>query len=126
MEQHHVAIWVSDPKAAAEVWRHDFNAAIGELYRSQRQVGFTSRFATLGDADLRIKLMAKPGLPPSDGDRLGWAHIAISLGSSEAADAAAEQFEADGRLLLGPRTTGESFDEAMVRGPDNLPIEFTV
>ena len=122
---HHVAIWVADLQAAAAFWQHYFDADVGDLYESKRQVGFTSRFVTVGD-QFRIELMSKPGLQAIEGDRIGWAHLAISLGSREAVDAAAARFNADGRLELGPRTTGDGFYEAMIRGPEGLPIEITI
>lgn len=123
MRLHHVAIWASDLDEAAAFWAEYFGASIGELYESKRQQGFRSRFAHLGD-NLRIELMSKPGLLPA-GEHFGWAHIALSVGSGAAVDLVAAQFARDGRLLLGARTTGDGYYEAVVLGPDDLHIEIT-
>lgn len=123
MRLHHVAIWVSDLDGAAAFWTDYFGASISELYESRRQKGFRSRFARLGD-DLQIELMSKPGLSAA-GEHIGWAHIALSVGGETAVDRVATQFARDGRLLLGPRTTGDGFYEAVVLGPDDLHIEIT-
>ena len=119
---HHVAIWVSDLDEAAAFWQREFGAEIGAPYESKRQVGFVSRFARLGDDGINIELMTKPGLPPAIIEHLGWAHIAISLGSKTAVDEASERFAKQGRLALGPRTTGDGYYEAIVLGPDDLQI----
>lgn len=124
MKLHHIAIWVSDIDAAVAFWTTYFGASVGDLYRSRRQEGFTSRFASLGDAGLRIELMNRPSLTAGE-NHLGWAHVALSLGSEAAVDAAAARFAADGQLILGPRTTGDGYYEAVVAGPDGLEIELT-
>jgi lactoylglutathione lyase len=103
-----------------------FGPQIGAAYASKRQPGFVSRFATFGDPELKLELMAKPGLTPPAGEHLGWAHIALALGSKEAVDRMSERFESEGRLALGPRTTGDGFYESVVLGPDGLHIELTI
>ena len=50
MKLAHIALWTNDLDAAA-FWRDCFSAAIGALYRSRRQQGFTSRFTP---ASLRL------------------------------------------------------------------------
>jgi lactoylglutathione lyase len=123
---HHVAIWVSDLEAAAAFWAKYFDARIGDPYASKRQAGFVSRFATFGDPALKLELMAKPGLTPPAGEHFGWAHLAIALGSKEAVDQMSKRFAAEGRLVLGPRTTGDGFYESVVLGPDDLHIELAI
>lgn len=125
MKLHHIALRVSDLDEAAAFWRGHFGAAVGPLYRSQRQAGFTSRFVTLGAAGLRLELMHRPGLSATE-SALGWAHVALSLGSAAEVDAWAARFAAEGRLMLGPRTTGDGYYEAVIHGPDGLEIELTV
>lgn len=123
---HHIAIWVSDLDAASTFWASYFDAQIGAAYASKRQLGFVSRFATFGDPELKLELMAKPGVTPPAGEIFGWAHIAIALGSKEAVDRMSERFKSEGRLALGPRTTGDGFYESVVIGPDDLYIELTI
>lgn len=126
MRLDHVALWVSDLDAAARFWEQHFGATSGDVYQSQRQPGFMSRFATIQPSQLKIELMTKPGLRPAEGERCGWAHIAISLGSKAAVDEAAKRFDAENRLILGPRTTGDGYYEAVVLGPDELHVELVV
>lgn len=123
---HHIAIWVSDLDESASFWAEEFGAAIGAPYVSQRQPGFVSRFASIGSGSVTIELMRKPGLPHGSAEMLGWAHIALSLGSREAVDEVSARFREKGRLALGPRTTGDGFYESVVLGPDNLHIELTI
>lgn len=124
MRLHHIAVWVSNLDEAAAFWQTYFAASVEDIYESKRQIGFRSRFAVLTDAQLRIELMTKPGLAATQ-SHLGWAHIALSLGSDEAVNEAAGRFAADQRLVLGPRKTGDGFYEAVVLGPDGLEIELT-
>lgn len=56
---------------------------------------------------------------------MGWAHVALALGSDAAVDAAAGLFRASGMLLEGPRHTGDGYYEALVRAPDGTLIELT-
>jgi len=53
------------------------------------------------------------------------AHIALSLGSAEAVDAAAGRFEKTGLLVSSPRRTGDGFYEAIVRTPEGILVEIT-
>lgn len=122
---HHVAVWVSDLDAAAGFWELHFGARVSARYDSKRQPGFASRFATFGPG-FRIELMSRPGLKAGSADSYGWAHIALSLGTTRAVDAAAERFAALGLLLEAPRKTGDGFYEAVIAGPDGVRIELTV
>ena len=119
----HVALWTADLDAAARFWSEHFGAVIGDEYASRNRPGFRSRFARLTDGTA-IELMTGPWIAgAADGEAPGWAHVAISLGSVEAVDAAATRFAAAGHLASGPRTTGDGFYEAVVRSPDGALVE---
>ncbi|WP_333822698.1 VOC family protein [Pinisolibacter sp.] len=121
----HVALWTTDLDAAARFWAEHFAAEIGETYVSKNRPGFCSRFAHLPDGTA-LELMSGPWLEgDASGERPGWAHLAISLGSAAAVDAAARRFADQGLLVSGPRHTGDGFYEAVVRGPDGALIEIT-
>lgn len=121
----HVALWTSDLDAAARFWATHFGAEIGDEYVSHNRPGFRSRFLKLLDGSA-LELMTGPWIDaPAEGERAGWAHVAISLGSAEAVDAAAVRFAAEGLLVSGPRTTGDGFYEAVVRAPDGALVEIT-
>lgn len=119
----HIALWTADLDAAARFWSEHFGAVIGEEYASRNRPGFRSRFARLADG-VAIELMTGPWIEgAADGERPGWAHVAISLGSRAAVDAAATRFAAAGLLASGPRLTGDGYYEAVVRAPDGSLIE---
>ena len=121
----HVALWTTDLDAAARFWAEHFAAEIGETYVSKNRPGFRSRFARLA-CGAALELMTGPWLAgTADGERPGWAHVAISLGSADAVDAAARRFAALGLLASGPRMTGDGFYEAVVRAPDGTLVEIT-
>lgn len=121
----HVALWTGDLDAAAAFWRRTFGAAVGDLYESRNRPGFRSRFVTLPDGG-DIELMTGPWLEAAvPAERVGWDHLAISLGSEAAVDALAGRCRADGCLVSGPRTTGDGFYEAVISMPDGTRIEIT-
>lgn len=123
----HTALWTHDLDAAANFWKTYFGATVGELYRSQRRPGFVSRFISLSESDDQIELMTGSWLSPDPhGERIGWDHIAISLGSKAAVDALAERCKADNCLKSAPRTTGDGFYEAVITMPDGTPVEITI
>lgn len=125
----HVALWTRDLDGAARFWRDYFGAEVGEPYRSKRRVGFVSRFVTLPGGG-RIELMSGPwieacGEAEAARERVGWDHIAVSLGSREAVDRLARRCAADGRLVSPARQTGDGFYEAVIAMPDGVRVEIT-
>lgn len=125
MRLHHVALWTRDLDAAMDFCGRYFGAVAGEEYRSARRPGFVSRFLRLPGGD-RIELMQAPWIAdrPTD-ERVGWDHVAISLGSVAAVDELAERCRCDGVLVSAPRTTGDGFYEAVIAMPDGVLIEIT-
>lgn len=125
MKLAHVALWTEDLERMAHFWEHYFGAVIGEPYRSRRQAGFVSRFATLPDGD-QIELMTSPWLTRLDtAKRVGWDHLAVSVGSEAAVDVLVAKLKADRFEVSDPRWTGDGFYEAVVRAPGGVPIEIT-
>ena len=126
MRMAHMAMWVPVLDAAADFWREYFAASIGPPYASKRRPGFTSRFVTLPGDGGSIELMSAPWVEQQPvKDRLGWAHVAISVGSTAAVDALAKKFNAAGLLVEQPRVTGDGFYEAVVCMPAGILIELT-
>ncbi|VEI64826.1 Uncharacterised protein [Serratia fonticola] len=58
-------------------------------------------------------------------ERVGWAHIALSLGSEALVDELAQLAKQEGILQAAPRWTGDGFYEAIIRDPDGNAIEIT-
>lgn len=125
MKLAHIALWTRELDAAAVFWQTVFGATVGAPYRSQRRPGFVSRFAVL-PGGVQIELMTGPWIDAEPvSERSGWDHVAISLGSQEAVDAMAARCRREGRLVSGPRTTGDGFYEAVLAMPDGTRIEVT-
>jgi len=122
----HVALWTRDLDASAHFWAEHFAATVGEEYASRRRPGFRSRFVRLGDG-AALELMTGPWVAEAraDEERLGWAHLAVSLGSEEAVRTAAERFAAIDALVSPPRQTGDGYYEAVVRTPEGALVEIT-
>jgi lactoylglutathione lyase len=58
--------------------------------------------------------------------RLGYAHLALSLGSEDAVDRLTEELRAAGiTVLSGPRRTGDGYYESAVLDPEGNVIELT-
>ena len=121
----HVALWTLDLDAAAAFWQRMFDAQVGQVYESRNRLGFRSRFVRLRDGGA-IELMTGPWVEAaSAGERAGWDHVAVSLGSEAAVDDLARRCDADGCLVSGPRRTGDGFYEAVIAAPDGTRIEIT-
>lgn len=121
----HVALWTADLDAAARFWSEHFNATVGSLYRSARRPGFISRFVTLAGAT-SIELMSGSWIAADRGsatERVGWAHVAIGVGTRTAVDALAAKLQFAGYLVSPARTTGDGYYEALARTPDGSLIE---
>jgi lactoylglutathione lyase len=120
----HIGVWTRDLEKAAEFWKRNFNATVGEVYLSKRRKGFISRFVELPGGGARIELMAGPWVEGFDGrERAGWDHVAISLESKKAVDELAEKCAAEGCLVSGPRVTGDGYYEAVVATADGVRVE---
>ncbi|TQI79144.1 lactoylglutathione lyase [Serratia fonticola] len=122
----HVALWTADVDALVGFWQRYFNGVAGEEYVSKNRPGFVSRFVRLACGPT-LEIMSVPGLlPASKGEeRIGWAHIALSVGSEALVDELAQRAQQEGILHGAPRWTGDGFYEAIIRDPDGNLIEIT-
>jgi len=73
-------------------------------------------------------LMSRPGLLPRPaGASRGYAHLALSLGSREAVDAAVAALRRQGVPVESePRVTGDGYYEAVILDPEGNRVELTV
>ena len=120
----HVALWTRSLDAQVQFWETVFSGRSNDRYVSKNRPGFKSHFITLDDGPT-IELMTLPGLPsaPSHPEFVGWAHVAINVGSKAQVDSMAAQAQASGYLLSAPRMTGDGFYEAVIADPDGNRIE---
>jgi lactoylglutathione lyase len=114
----HAALWVSDLERARAFYERWFKATAGVKYSSSKR-NFTSYFLSLGSG-ARLELMTSPG----EAARL--AHLALSMGSSDAVDRVVKAMEASGvKIVSGPRLTGDGYYEASIIDTEGNLIEIT-
>lgn len=127
MKISHIALYVSDLEGAKAFFETYFQGTTGALYRNPA-TDFRSYFLSFSDGT-RLEIMTKPELSDS-GDllaRLGYAHIAFSVGSREAVDALTVRLKDGGYpVLSGPRVTGDGYYESCIAGFEGNILEITV
>ena len=120
----HTAVYVKDLEKTKTFYRKYFNAKANEQYHNPK-TGLRTFFLTF-DCGGRLEIMSKPDLPPigTDGEHLGYIHLAFSVGGSKSVDDLTERLRVDGYVVLSePRTTGDGYYESCVSDPDGNRIE---
>lgn len=128
MRIEHIALWTRDAAALERLrdfYVAHFGAVAGGRYESARRPGFVSYFVSFPSGGARIELMTAPGLTALPaGEALGWAHIALALGSRRAVDDLVAQLRTAGvSVESGPRLTGDGYYEAVIRDPEGNVVE---
>lgn len=128
MKIEHVALWTRDIEPLREFYVRWFGARANARYESASTPGFASYFLTFPEGGARLELMELPELHPlAPVQALGYAHLAISLGSRDAVDAlVARMHEAGVRIRSDARLTGDGYYEAVIDDPDGNPVEVTI
>ena len=123
----HVALSTSDLEATRDFFVRYFHATAGPLYHNPTKQ-FRSYFLTFPGGGARLELMTRPALlPPASAESLGYAHIALSVGSPAEVDTLTERLRRDGyEVLNGPRVTGDGYYESVIAAVGGLTIEITV
>jgi len=126
MKIEHIAIWVKDLEGMKSFYETYFNGKANEKYHNKVKQ-FESYFITFEEG-ARLEIMRKAGVDqPDHDDRIGWAHIAISLGSKEAVDQLTARLQQDGYSLVnGPRLTGDGYYESVIEDPEGNVLELTI
>jgi lactoylglutathione lyase len=133
----HVALWtdtVERMEGLRAFYERHFGARSGPLYESERQPGFVSYFLTF-ERGAQIELMTLPanaattqrgsGVSPGE-PRCGYAHVALTLGSTAAVDAMTTRLAAAGvQVVSMPRRTGDGYYESVIADPDGNLVELT-
>ena len=125
---HHIGIWVTDLEKIKKFYESYFSATSNEKYVNPG-TGFSSYILSFNGGS-KVELMNRPDIKKLSGNNneefLGWAHIAISVGSREKVDKLTERFRNDGYVIAGePRVTGDGFYESVVLDPEGNRIEMT-
>ncbi len=127
MRIEHIALYVKDLEAARHFFQHYLGAASNQLYHNPR-TGFRSYFLSF-DGGARLELMSKPDAEEQSPSltRLGYIHLAFSLGGAEQVDQLTARLKADGyEVVSGPRTTGDGYYESCIVAIEGNQIELTV
>lgn len=123
----HIAIWTSQLETQKAFYETYFAVRGGQKYANPN-TGFESYFLTF-PGGARLELMQRPDVTAarSATTQIGYAHIAIAVGSRESVDALTERIRLDGYRVIGqPRLTGDGYYESVVLDPDGNSIEITV
>lgn len=125
MKIEHTALYVSDLERAREFFTKYFGAVSNELYHNPN-TGFSSYFLSF-ESGGRLEIMHRPDVSEKSAEpRLGYAHIAFSVGSRENVNSLTERLRADGfRIISEPRVTGDGYYESCIADYDGNVIEIT-
>lgn len=121
MRIEHVALWAVDLEAVCAFYTERLGAVAGDRYVNGAK-GFSSRFLSWPEGGARLEVMHRGDATLPSGTS-GWAHVALSLGSEAAVDAAAERL---GDVVVdGPRRTGDGYYECVVVDPEGNRVELS-
>ena len=126
MKIEHIALYVNDLEKTRSFFMKYLGAKSNEGYHNLK-TNFRSYFLSF-DEGTRLELMNLPEMQDQKKVlvRMGYIHIAISVGSREKVDAITEKlYEAGYEVLSGPRITGDGYYESTVLGPEDNQIEIT-
>lgn len=126
----HIAIWANDIETLKTFYTTYFGAQANAKY-TNAQKGFQSYFLTF-TTGARLELMQRPDVQQIAGKQpaqefIGYAHLAIAVGSVAAVDELTQRLVKDGYVRLdGPRRTGDGYYESVVLDPAGNRLEITV
>ena len=127
MKIEHIAMYVNELEKARDFFTGFLGGTSNDGYHN-RNTGFRSYFISFEDG-ARLELMNRPEVAEADrsSDRMGYAHIAFSVGSREKVDERTERLRSAGyEVRSGPRTTGDGYYESCIVGIEGNLIEITV
>lgn len=126
MKIEHIALWVNDLEKMRSFYATYFEATANDKYTNPHKQ-YESYFLTFPDSICRLELMRRSDISGTQGETLGYAHIAFSLGSKEAVDELTNRLKADGYTRVdGPRTTGDGYYESVFYDPEQNKVELTI
>lgn len=125
----HFALWVQDLETMKTFYERYFGAQANTKYCNERKQ-FYSYFLTFAGGP-RLELMQRPDIQSLDRqpgqEFLGYAHLAMNVGSAIAVDELTHRLVTDGyQRLDGPRWTGDGYYESVILDPEGNRIEITI
>lgn len=127
MKIEHVALYVDNLETVRDFFITYFNAESNNLYHNTK-TGFRSYFLSFEDGS-RLEIMNKPNIADMGNktSRLGYAHIAFSVGSVENVNQLTDKLRSNGFIVSSePRTTGDGYYESCILDLEGNQIEITV
>ena len=127
MKIEHVAMYVKEIEKAKEFFVKYFGAKTNDGYYNTT-TGFCSYFLTFDDG-ARLEIMNKSLMEDYEKTltRMGYIHIAFSVGSKRRVDELTATLKEDGyEVISGPRTTGDGYYESCIVGIEGNQTEITV
>lgn len=127
MKLEHIGIWTKDLEVMRQFYMSYFGMKSNEKYVNVKK-GFSSYFLSF-ESGARIELMHQAAIAATEGERgqkLGMAHVAISLGSKSSVREMTEILRKKKFRIIGePRTTGDGYYESVIEDPEGNWIELT-
>jgi lactoylglutathione lyase len=125
----HVAFWTEELERLVDFYEKYFGAAVGSKYVNPAK-GYESHFLSF-EGGARIEVMRSATLQPvkhaPGAQRMGLAHLALSVGSKQRVEELTARLRTDGfEVMDGPRHTGDGYFESVVLDPDGNRIEITI
>ncbi len=126
MKIEHIAVYTNKLEELKDFYVKYFKATSNDMYHNPIK-GFSSYFLTF-ESGARLELMYVNALADNISDkRLGFIHLAFSVGSADKVDELTNQLREDGFEIIGnPRTTGDGYYESCVKDVDGNIIEITI
>jgi len=129
MRLDHVALWTADIERSKCFYITYFGAIPGTAYTNPSK-GFESCFLRF-EGGARLEIMKTTSLSliqaGEGAQRMGFTHIAVSVGSESLVDELTERLRNEGYPILdGPRRTGDGYYESVTLDPDGNRVEITV
>ncbi len=127
MKINHIAMYVNDLEREKDFFIRYFGAVSGDGYYNAN-TKFRSYFLTFDDG-ARLEIMNRPDVETAEAAvlRMGYIHMAFSVGSRERVDEVTETLRKDGfTVVSGPRVTGDGYYESCIFDAEGNLIEITV
>ncbi|MFP3595332.1 VOC family protein [Chryseobacterium sp. SIMBA_029] len=129
MKFEHMALWCRNLEVMRSFYMKYFAMNSNEKYENHAKK-YASYFLSFDtDSSTRLELMQRPDCIDNNVTRgmlMGYAHLAVSVGSREKVDQLTEKLRIDGYSIVGePRTTGDGYYESIVEDPEGNWIEIT-